>query len=78
MKKIVAVPTPPNNALTDSPVGQRSLIQTGESGPYILNCRLAPCFEKYVGSYAIITEINQNKGKDADAYPYYAKVKIEK
>lgn len=78
MKKVVAVPTSTNNTLTNSPVGQRDLVQMGETGPYILNCRLAPCFEKYVGSYAIITEINPNNGKDADAYPYYAKVKIEK
>lgn len=78
MKKVVAVPTSTNNTLTNSPVGQRDLVQMGETGPYILNCRLTPCFEKYVGSYAIITEINPNNGKDADAYPYYAKVKIEK
>lgn len=78
MKKVVSTSTSSENGITDSPVGQRALVQMGETGPYILNCRLAPCFEKYVGSYAIITEINQNKGKDADAYPYYAKVKIEK
>lgn len=78
MKKVVAVSTSADSILADSPVGQRALIQMGENGPCILNCRLVPGFGKYVGSYATITEVDQNKGKDADAYPYYAKVKIEK
>ncbi len=69
MKKVVLT--------ADTPLGQRAMIQMGQTGPYILNCRLAPCFEKYVGSYATIIEVNPNKGKDAEAYPYYAKVKVE-
>lgn len=78
MKKVVSVSTPDDTVFADPPVGQRALVQMGETGPYILNCRLVPSFGKYVGSYATITEVNQNKGKDSDAYPYYAKVKIEK
>mgnify|MGYP007046002255 CR=1 FL=1 len=78
MKKVVSVSTPDDTVFADPPVGQRALVQMGETGPYILNCRLVPSFGKYVGSYATITEVNQNNGKDSDAYPYYAKVKIEK
>lgn len=59
-------------------VGQRAVIQRGESGPYILNCRIAPKIDKYVGSYATITKVTPNKWKDADAYPNFAEVEIEK
>nr|WP_320989436.1 hypothetical protein [Bacteroides intestinalis] len=77
MKRAVSTAVPSINDSVTSPVGQRSMILVSENGPYILNCRLAPCFAKYEGKYAIITEINANKGKDVADFPYYAKINIE-
>lgn len=77
MKRTVSTAIPSTNNSAISPVGQRSTILAGENGPYILNCRLAPCFAKYVGKYATITEVNTNKGKDVSDFPYYAKVNVE-
>ena len=77
MKRDVSTAVPSINDSVTSPVGQRSMILVSENGPYILNCRLAPCFAKYEGKYAIITEINANKGKDVADFPYYAKINIE-
>lgn len=76
MKKLVSVSVPTAEGI-ETPVGQKSIIKSGECGPYILNCRLAPCFDKYVGKYATITEVNANKGKDVADFPYYAKVHVE-
>lgn len=77
MKRTVSTSVPSINDSTTSPVGQQSTILAGENGPYILNCRLAPCFAKYIGKNATITEVNINKGKDVADFPYYAKVKVE-
>lgn len=78
MKRIVSVPTPHFDSTSTSPIGQKSMIFAGENGPYISNCRLAPCFAKYVGKYATITEVNPNNGKDATEFPFYAKINLDK
>lgn len=75
MKRVVSVPSIDNSVTP--PIGQKSIILSGENGPYILNCRLVPSFAKYVGKYATITEISPNRGTDAVNFPYYAKVKVE-
>lgn len=59
------------------PIGKIDLIQLTDAGePYIANCRLPKCFDKYKGQHAKIKSAEPNNGKDALIFPYFAKIEL--